>query len=264
MDNDAVYAHARDFLSRVPLLSSDPEDCLRQGAGSSRPAVTLTFAQSLDGKISRVDRRLLLSGEESSAMTHRLRAIHDGILVGIGTVLFDDPQLSVRLLPVSELSDVRHPQPIVLDSKLRTPLTARLLTGPQSNPRLHPPWIVTGPGYDRQRRVELERAGARVVVVDDCDESGHPRLTAITAALRRLGIRRLMVEGGARVIQSFLESQLVDVLIVTIAPVLVGSSGVPAVAASAMDSLAITPLSYEPFGRDIVMAATIQHVSAHK
>ncbi|KAJ2081837.1 2,5-diamino-6-(ribosylamino)-4(3H)-pyrimidinone 5'-phosphate reductase [Coemansia sp. RSA 988] len=263
MDNEAVYTHARDFLSHIPLLSSDSGDSSHQGAGS-RPAITLTFAQSLDGKISRVDRRLLLSGKESTAMTHRLRAMHDGILVGVGTVLFDDPQLSVRLFPASELSSVQHPQPIVLDSKLRIPSTARLLTGPQRNPHLHPPWIVTGPGHDTQHRVEVERAGARVIVVDDCDEAGHPRLTAVAAVLRRLGIRRLMVEGGARVIQSFLESKLVDALIVTIAPVLVGSSGVPAVAEPTMDSLAITPVSYEPFGRDIVMAATIQHVSAHE
>ncbi|KAJ2612162.1 2,5-diamino-6-(ribosylamino)-4(3H)-pyrimidinone 5'-phosphate reductase [Coemansia sp. RSA 1365] len=263
MDIDAQYAHARDFLSRIPLISSNSKYNLDQETGD-RPAITLTYAQSLDGKISRADQRLLLSGDESAAMTHRLRTMHDGILIGVGTALFDDPQLSVRLVPAGELLDVRHPQPIVLDSKLRIPPTARLLTGPQNNPRLHPPWIITGTDHNPQRREELERAGARVIVIEDCDKTGRPRLTAVAAALWSLGIQRLMVEGGARVIQSFLESQLVDVLIVTIAPVLVGSSGVSAVGAPTVDALTITPLSYEPFGRDIVMAATIQHVHARE
>ncbi|PIA14325.1 dihydrofolate reductase, partial [Coemansia reversa NRRL 1564] len=210
-----------DFLSHIPLLSSNSKQILDQNS-EGRPAITLTYAQSLDGKISRADQRLLLSGDESAAMTHRLRTMHDGILVGVGTTLFDDPQLSVRLVPEGVLPGVRHPQPIVLDSKLRTPPTARLLTGPQNNPRLHPPWIVTGTDHNIQRRVELERAGARVIVIDDCDKAGRPRLTAVAATLWRSGIQRLMVEGGAHVIQSFLRSQLVDVLIITIAPVLVG------------------------------------------
>ncbi|KAJ1830214.1 2,5-diamino-6-(ribosylamino)-4(3H)-pyrimidinone 5'-phosphate reductase [Coemansia sp. RSA 2706] len=250
--SDSAFAHAREFVQRVPLLAASTH------MTADRPAVTLTFAQSLDGKIALPGQALRLSGAESMAMTHRLRALHDGILVGVDTVICDDPQLSVRQLPELELAAVAHPQPVVLDSHLRTPLTARLLTGPRSNPRLKMPVIVAGLHHDPDRRAQLERLGARVVVVTtDADGSGRLCVDAVARALRQLGILRLMVEGGARVIQAFLASPIVDLLIVTIAPTLVGERGVAAVLAPAQAS--IVPQLYEPFGRDIVMAATIQH-----
>ena len=121
-------------LGAVPLLSSSGSDgarllerraeLARQNTG--RPFVTLTYAQSLDGSIARVPgKRLQLSGPEAQAMTHRLRAVNDAILVGIGTVLADNPRLTVRL---AEGSD---PQPVILDSKLRFPLDANLPTEPE-------------------------------------------------------------------------------------------------------------------------------------
>ncbi|KAJ2776816.1 2,5-diamino-6-(ribosylamino)-4(3H)-pyrimidinone 5'-phosphate reductase [Coemansia javaensis] len=249
-DDEGAFAHAREFLGRVPGLADG-------GGNRPRPAVTLTFAQSLDGKISRADRRLLLSGPESEAMTHRLRAMHDAILVGVGTIAFDDPRLTARLVPRAEAAAVAHPQPVVLDPRLRTPLGARLLSGPRADPRLRAPWIVAGPDHDRARRAVLERLGASVIVVDECDGAGRPLLPAVVAALGRRGVARLMVEGGARVIQAFLEARLVDLLLVTIAPVLAGSAAVPAVAAADCSALAIAPLLYERFGRDVVMAATL-------
>ncbi|KAJ2681449.1 2,5-diamino-6-(ribosylamino)-4(3H)-pyrimidinone 5'-phosphate reductase, partial [Coemansia spiralis] len=105
-DTDA-FAHAREFLDRVPALAT-----AAAVPPAARPSVTLTFAQSLDGKISRTDRRLLLSGRDSAAMTHRLRTLHDAILVGAGTVAFDDPQLTARLLPPAEAAAAPHPQPV--------------------------------------------------------------------------------------------------------------------------------------------------------
>jgi 2,5-diamino-6-(ribosylamino)-4(3H)-pyrimidinone 5'-phosphate reductase len=85
--NETIYKSAREFLDpiyqHVPLLDK-------------RPFITLTFAQSLDGKIAKRDQQILISGKESMAMTHRLRTLHDGILVGIGTALIDDPQLNGR------------------------------------------------------------------------------------------------------------------------------------------------------------------------
>ncbi|KAJ2540140.1 2,5-diamino-6-(ribosylamino)-4(3H)-pyrimidinone 5'-phosphate reductase [Coemansia sp. D1744] len=247
--SNTVFSHAEEFVQQVPLLVTSSH------ATINRPAITLTFAQSLDGKISLPGQQLLLSGAESMAMTHRLRSMHDGILVGIDTVICDDPQLCVRHVPASELTSVAHPQPIVLDSQLRIPLTARLLVGPQTNSRLKMPFIVTGPDHDPARRAQLEQMGARVVVVA-CD-AGRLCLGAVVRELRQLGIMRLMVEGGARVIQAFLESQIVDLLIITIAPVLVGSSGVAA--ALSPLSAPIVPQLYEQFGRDVVMAATILH-----
>ncbi|KAJ1954219.1 2,5-diamino-6-(ribosylamino)-4(3H)-pyrimidinone 5'-phosphate reductase [Linderina pennispora] len=240
---------AKDFLQRNFAKSLPPPD--------NRPTVTLTFAQSLDGKISRPGQQLLLSGKESMAMTHRLRATHDGILVGIGTVLCDNPRLNARLLPAPECHLVEQPQPIVLDTHLRFPPTANLLAGPKENHRLKLPWIVCGPVYDAGMRARLEAAGARVIVIDKIDGAGHPVLAAVLKEIFNLGISSLMVEGGAQIIQLFMTSRLTDRLITTTAPVLVGSGGVPAVAAETIDSsFAIEPLEYAAFGRDIVMFAT--------
>lgn len=90
------------------------------------PFVTVSYAQSLDGCLASHDHRALaLSGQASMTLTHRIRAVHDAILVGVQTVLNDDPMLTVRLV------EGEHPQPIVLDSRLRFPMSARLLTHPR-------------------------------------------------------------------------------------------------------------------------------------
>src|SRR5687768_4642967 len=105
-----------------------------------RPVVTLSYAQTLDGSLALPGRQLIISSPESMKMTHELRAAHDGLLVGIGTVLIDDPRLTVRL------ADGRNPQPVVLDSRLRMPLTANLLKHPDRRP-----WLAaTDPDPERQ------------------------------------------------------------------------------------------------------------------
>ncbi|KAJ1813420.1 2,5-diamino-6-(ribosylamino)-4(3H)-pyrimidinone 5'-phosphate reductase [Coemansia sp. RSA 2675] len=246
MCDQAEYLHAQTFISTH--LPSDP-DGLR---------VTLTFAQSLDGMISRTGQALALSSRESLLMTHRMRATHDAILVGIGTVLCDNPQLSARLLPAGE--PPRHPQPVVLDPMLRTPVDARLLTGPKDDARLKMPWVVAGPSADSERRRQLEDLGATVIVVDGVDHDGRPRLDRVVEALKQRGVERLMVEGGAQVIRAFMRSpHLVHRLVVTIAPVYVGAAdGVPAVDAVLPG---IRPLAYEQFGCDVVMVADLQQTN---
>ncbi|KAJ2469314.1 2,5-diamino-6-(ribosylamino)-4(3H)-pyrimidinone 5'-phosphate reductase [Coemansia sp. RSA 2322] len=244
---EPYYAQARDFVQRhLPPCSG--------------LQVTLTYAQSLDGMIAaRPGQQLLLSSRAAMAMTHRMRAHHDAILVGIGTVLADDPQLSARLLPSSEMPC--HPQPVVLDPHLRMPATARLLSGPRADPRLHSPWIIAGPHADPAKRQELQRLGATVISVDQVDQQGRPLLDAVAAELSRRGVRRLMVEGGAHIIQAFLASVLVNTLVVTIAPVFVGVGGVTAACASAAHAQTfpnIRPLAYEQFGTDVVMVASVQ------
>jgi len=127
----------------------------------NRPSVTLSYAQSLDGSIAARSREpLTLSGVESMRMTHQLRAAHDAILVGIGTVLADNPRLTVRLVPG------KSPQPVVLDSHLCLPLNANLLNLPPS------PWIAALEGADLQRRVALEARGGRVFHLP-ADEDGN-------------------------------------------------------------------------------------------
>lgn len=192
----------------------DPADLLLKAAAPQdprlgRPFVTLSYAQSLDGSIAaRSGRPLALSGPESMTLTHSQRACHDAILVGIGTVLADNPRLTVRLVAG------RDPQTVIMDSRLRFPPYAELLRHGRS------PWIATAQEADSQRLEALETAGARVFRLPSAD--GWVDLVSLLKLLSDLGIHSLMVEGGARVITSFLVSRLVDQMVLTIAPWLVG------------------------------------------
>lgn len=188
-------------------------------APAGRPFVTLSWAQTLDGSIAaKRGERLRISGPESMAMTHALRSMHDAILVGINTVLADDPRLSVRLV------EGPSPRPVVLDSALRLPISSRLVAEAPLKP-----WIfyaagsdpgdgaAGGPGGLGARRRALEGAGCA------CLEAGRGRRVGLgpaLAALSERGVRSLMVEGGGLVLRSFVESGLVDRYVLTIAPVL--------------------------------------------
>lgn len=172
-----------------------------------RPRVTLAWAQGIDGSIAAAPGlRTRLSGPESLRMTHTLRARHEAILVGVGTVLADDPSLTVRLVPGPS------PRPVILDSRLRTPPGARLLDGAQRGVL-----ILSLPGADPGRRAALADRGARILEVPP-DAAGRLDLHAALARLHAEGIRSLMVEGGALVLRSFLAARLADELCVTIAP----------------------------------------------
>jgi len=207
-----------------------------------RPRVTLAYAQSLDGSIALPGQRLELSSPESMKMTHELRAAHDAILVGIGTVLIDDPRLTVRLAPGP------HPRPIVLDSHLRIPLTANLLKHPAHPLRV----AVTDP--DPKRQSEIEALGAKIYRLPPAPYGGVD-LHALLDLLGELEVKTLMVEGGARVIQSFFEQRLADRLVLTLAPYLVGG-------VKALDSLShIIPLhnpTVRQLGPDVVIEAGLR------
>lgn len=190
---------------------------LRQAppAADGRPFVTLSYAQSLDGSIAEFPGHPLgLSGELSRSLTHALRACHDAILVGIGTVLADNPALTVRY------SAGESPQPVILDSRLRFPLYSRMLEN-----RRKAPWIFTNGQAEAKRTRALEEAGAKVIPLS-CLEgkpgSGSLDLARVLAQLNRMGIRSILVEGGAQVISSFLSSRHIDQFVITIAPVLIG------------------------------------------
>jgi 3,4-dihydroxy 2-butanone 4-phosphate synthase/GTP cyclohydrolase II len=173
----------------------------------SRPWVTLSYAQSLDGSIA-IQRSapLALSGAKTLKITHGLRAKHSVILVGIGTLLSDDPQLNVRLITGSD------PQPVVLDRQLRFPIDARLLRGQKS------PWIFANNNSQPEREAILKKFGGRVFRSDgEMYDIGE-----ILSVLGREGMSSVMVEGGAGVITAFLQAQLVDLIVLTIASRLVG------------------------------------------
>ncbi len=210
---------------------------------TGRPLVTLTYAQSLDGSIAlRRGEPLALSGSESLRMTHRLRATHDAILVGIGTVLADDPSLTVRHVPGTS------PQPVILDSRLRFPLDAKMM----GNARL--PWIATTAAVDGVRADALRRAGARVLTLPSRGD-GRVDLAALLQQLGRDGIRSLMVEGGAGVIAGFLASGLADLCVLTIVPVFVG--GLNAVADLGIGQTAdfprLTDVQTRMLGPDVIV-----------
>ena len=176
-----------------------------------RPFVTLSYAQSLDGCLSaRCRETLALSGQEALVLTHRLRAAHDAILVGIGTVFSDDPQLTVRKVAG------RNPQAVVLDSHLRIPQDCKLVR--EGAGRLKVAVVETS---DARRREQLESSGIQVIPIPSTPE-GMVDITKVLWRLAELGIGSVMVEGGVRVIRSFLDAHLVDFLVVTVVPRFVG------------------------------------------
>ena len=176
-----------------------------------RPFITLTYAQSIDGSIA-LDEGVpfSISGQQANAMTHALRSEHDGILVGIGTIISDDPDLTVR-----EVEGV-NPQPIILDTQLRFPINANLLRN--SGP---PAWVFCGQDAPYVKRRELEAAGLRVSPVS-LDLEGKLDLKKIMKAVYSQGFRSIMVEGGRQVITQFILNELVDHVVITLTPSLLG------------------------------------------
>ena len=173
-----------------------------------RPLVTLSYAQSLDGCLTvYCGQNTNLSDPAAMHLTHMLRASHEAILIGIGTVLVDNPQLNNRLVHGPS------PQPIIFDTYLRTPLTSRLM---QRDDQM--PWIFSGSDIDTIRRGAYEGKGASVFICAE-DRKGYLNLLMIMHYLTKMGVRSIMVEGGARVISSFLRYRLVDRAVVTLAPV---------------------------------------------
>jgi len=219
------------------------EDAQAYRKAKGRPLVCLSYAQSLDGCLSvQRGRPTKLSGSESSHLTHHLRSIHDAILVGVGTVLSDDPRLTVRLV------DGKNPQPVILDSHLRTPLHAKLI---RENPL--PVWIASTENADPHKRAALESSGARLVELPaDMDRRVH--LPSLLDYLSDLGIASLMVEGGARVITSFLTQGLVNRVILTIAPRFLG--GLQAVEpnkALQQSAPCLQNVNYQRVGDDLIV-----------
>jgi diaminohydroxyphosphoribosylaminopyrimidine deaminase/5-amino-6-(5-phosphoribosylamino)uracil reductase len=217
-----------------------------------RPSVTLKFAMSLDGKVATAGgESQWITSEPSRARAHRLRAEHDAVMVGSGTMLADDPRLTARDLP----EGARQPLRVIVDSRLRTPSTARLLA-PSGGPVL----IATLEGADATLARELREAGAELLELPAVE--GRVPLSDL---LQRLGERRVtsvLVEGGPTLLGSFWEQRLGDRIAAFVAPVLVGGAEAPGPfggrgAVALEQSWRVKGLRAEPVGPDVLLTAEV-------
>ncbi|HKY49870.1 MAG TPA: GTP cyclohydrolase II [Candidatus Limnocylindria bacterium] len=201
------------LLDGVPLAAAVPS-----GNGHhARPAVTVHYAQTIDGRIAaRTGDAHWVSGESSLQLAHELRAAHDAVMVGIGTVLADDPQLTVRLV------DGRSPIRVIVDSTLRIPLAAKVL-GDRATRTI----VATTPAASEERARAVRAAGGEIMRAH-AEENGDVALTDLLRRLRGIGIGSLLIEGGRGIITSALRERVVDRLTVCIAPKVIGE-GVAAV-----------------------------------
>lgn len=182
---------------------------------TSLPFVRLKLALSLDGRIAtRTGASRWVTGPEARARVHLIRSQCDAVLVGVGTVIADDPRLNVRHV------DGPSPKRIVLDTKLRTPTTARVVETATEIPT----WIICSHNASADAREALESRGVRVWPVDE-NTSGRVDVTSALELLGSRGIVTLLVEGGAEVAGSFLAGELADELHAFLAPKLLGPRG---------------------------------------
>jgi GTP cyclohydrolase II len=220
----------------APRVTEDAAGYLRTLLSSTEApetgiTVTLAWAQSLDGAIARErGKPSSISGDQSVVLTHLLRSLHDLILVGIGTILSDDPRLTTRRV------DGADPRVVVLDSSLRCPPDARIFSEARRTGRPGPLVVTTDGALDGKATAvaAIRKAGGEVLALPrgtdpDAPERGASRasLAHLPAALAGAGYRRLMVEGGGEVIAAFLSARLGDLLAVTIAPRVTGGYRLP-------------------------------------
>jgi GTP cyclohydrolase II len=219
---------------------------------ADRPAVVLKYAQTMDGRIAtHTGDAKWISGEPERRVAHAMRAGCDAVLVGARTLLQDDPQLTVRMVPGAS------PLRVVLDSTLRTPLTAKVLSDDAAT------LILCRPDADPARRRELAATGVMVR-----DVEGDPEglsIPAVLGLLRSLGITSLLVEGGGRVITSILQAGAVDRVVVSVSPTIIGA-GVDAVGplgiSRVSDGIRLVNRSVYLAGDDVLLGFDVERASA--
>ncbi len=230
-----AWLRAADIAVETGLLVGEAEEInlgfltrVRLG----RPMVTLKIASTLDGRIAtRTGESQWITGPAARRTAHALRGRHDAVMVGVGTVMADNPELTCRIEGFKPVATVR----VVADSHLRTPLTAKLLaTATQS-----PTWFLCRDGAESERRDGMRGAGAEVIEVAS-GEMGVD-LPAGLQALGARGITRVLVEGGARIAAALLRADLVDRIAWFHAPAVMGGDGWPAAQAFGIGALASMP-----------------------
>jgi diaminohydroxyphosphoribosylaminopyrimidine deaminase/5-amino-6-(5-phosphoribosylamino)uracil reductase len=270
-ENPLVHGRGITSLRRAGLLVDVgclEDRCHDANAGfftwisAHRPLVTLKAAATLDGYIGdgreqiRPPKTRWITGLKARAHAHQLRAQNDAILVGIGTILADNPRLTVRQPGRQE----RAPLRIVLDSRLRIPSNAACLRTPD----LLAPLIVASeramrdPLFSRRKK-RVEAQGAEVIVLP-ADPQGCPRLADLMAILATRGIQRLLVEGGSTIHGAFMTQGLVDRIVLYLAPRLVGGGHPIArgLGPGWLQPLELGPLTMLPLGKDWVVLGQVQ------
>lgn len=251
---------------------------------ASSPHVTLTYASSLDAKISlSPGTQTVLSGPESKLMTHYLRSRHDAILIGVGTALSDDPGLNCRLVGAAGYGaaaaaepGVWQPRPIVIDpsGRWRIHHNSRVLRMAREG-KGRAPWIVIASGVQpgQEALASVKEHGGEYIAVDRM-EDGRLSWEAILSALVGKGIGSVMVEGGGSVIRELLDpayNYLLTSVIVTMAPTVLGDEGVTVSPQPRRDGegklvnvLSLKDVRWQPLGQDVVMCGGLNGESKRR
>ena len=219
---------------------------------SGRPFVTAKFAASLDGRIASTsgDSRWI-SGPQTLRWAHQQRPLFDAILVGVETIIVDDPQLSAR--PERWSGAIPQPLRVVLDSRGRTPLDSRVLQGQDANPSL----IATTDAASPNWRAAMQGRGVEVVALPSAAD-GRVSLSALLEWLGgERGVVSLLVEGGGEVLGSFFDERLVNKVTAVVAPILIGGDAQAAVrgrgAERMRDVLRLNGMQVERLGEDLLV-----------
>jgi diaminohydroxyphosphoribosylaminopyrimidine deaminase/5-amino-6-(5-phosphoribosylamino)uracil reductase len=206
-----------------------------------RPMVTLKLASTLDGRIAtHSGESQWITGTQARRLAHAMRGRHDAVMVGVGTVLADNPDLTCRIPGFRATPNVR----VIADSHLRTPLTSRLMATASDIPT----WFLLREGTNLAREAAFADIGATLIKIPG--SAAGVNLTAAMAALGKAGLTRVLVEGGGQVAAALLRADLVDRIAWFHAPSIMGGDGWPAVQAFGTESLAHMPR----FRRDCITA----------
>jgi diaminohydroxyphosphoribosylaminopyrimidine deaminase/5-amino-6-(5-phosphoribosylamino)uracil reductase len=248
----AGQGHARLRAAGIAVeVGLGAEEARRAHAGhirrivDGRPHVILKLALSADRKVGAAGRQpVAITGESARARVHRMRAMSDAILIGIGTALADDPQLTCRLPGMEKFSPVR----VVLDASLRLPAGGALA----KSARTTPVWVVGAPEAPADAARALRALGVEVLAAPA--QAGRLDLAAVLRFIAGRGITRLMVEGGPTVAAAFVAADLVDEAVLFHSPTTIGPDGIDALEGLPLDALTckLTRLGCEPVGDDSV------------
>lgn len=212
------------------------------------PVVTLKLASTLDGRIATASgESRWITGEAARREVHALRARHDAILVGSGTVLADDPDLTCRLPGMERVPMLR----VVADTRLRTPPSSRLVQSAEVAPVL----VITAPGHPPAVQAPFIAAGADIITAP-AHVAGGLDLPSLLRALGRRGVTRVLAEGGAGLAAALLRQGLVDRLVWFHAPAVMGGDGHPATEGLRLAALSAMPrfrrTGFRPIGDDML------------